>query len=281
MQQTGVLDLGEIEEPVLFFGGPCSNLQSTETLLSKTSQWGFSPDRIICTGDLVAYCADPQATVDLIRDSGVHVVLGNCEESLGNDSQDCGCGFTEQSSCDLLADQWYRFAQSQLDLNTRAWLKLRPPQIRLQMGGRNIVVVHGSFSRINEFVFPASDVSFKEQELNKANADAIVGGHCGVPFSQRIGDRLWHNAGIVGIPANDGRNNVWFSTFELKGDAVQVSHLALEYDFETAARRMQEAGLPEEYADTLRNGIWPSDEVMPENDRARRGVPIQDSSLVW
>ena len=39
---------------------------------------------IVCTGDVVAYAADPAATVDLVRGGeGIHVGIGNCEASLG------------------------------------------------------------------------------------------------------------------------------------------------------------------------------------------------------
>lgn len=34
--------------------------------------------------------ADPVATVAVTRDWGVHVIMGNCEESLGWSKNDCG-----------------------------------------------------------------------------------------------------------------------------------------------------------------------------------------------
>ena len=159
MTESVVLNLGDITEKVLFFGGPCSNLQATEALLELAISEGIAADRIICTGDLVAYCADPTATVDAIRSAGVHVVLGNCEQSFGNDAEDCGCGFEEQSSCDVLAKSWYSYASSLLNADTREWLKTRPRQIRLTMNDRNIAVIHGSVESINEFIFPATDTS--------------------------------------------------------------------------------------------------------------------------
>ncbi len=281
LSNSDVLELGEIEKPLMFFGGPCSNLQSTEALLTLAAREGFSPERIICTGDLVAYCADPAATVDRIRDSGVHVVLGNCEQSLGNNSDDCGCGFDESSSCDLLSQTWYRFAQQHVSASARSWLGTRPQNIRFRMNGRTVMVVHGSYSEINTFVFPDTDTALKQRELDAAGVDAIVGGHCGVPFSQRIGDRLWHNAGIIGIPANDGGSNVWFSTFEPVAGAIRVSHRSLEYDFETAARRIRKSDLAHAYADTLISGIWPSDDVMPLKDRQRRGVALKQRVVDW
>ncbi|WP_249674871.1 metallophosphoesterase [Acidocella sp. C78] len=71
------------EGPVLVFGGCYSNLQATRALLDAARAHGIPPERMICTGDVVAYGADPQACADLIRGHGIATVMGNCEEQLG------------------------------------------------------------------------------------------------------------------------------------------------------------------------------------------------------
>ena len=106
-------ELGELTGKVLLFGGPYSNLEATEALIRAARDHGIAPENVICTGDVVAYCADPLATVEAIRDWGCHVVMGNCEESLGEASADCGCGFEKGSACDLLAVKWYAHANAQ------------------------------------------------------------------------------------------------------------------------------------------------------------------------
>ncbi len=107
---------------VLVFGGCYSNLQATEALLAHAAQRGIPPERMICTGDVVAYGADPAATVALVRDAGVHVVMGNCEEQLAAGASDCGCGFAPGSACDLLSGAWFAHAASALDRPALAWM---------------------------------------------------------------------------------------------------------------------------------------------------------------
>ena len=68
------------DHPVLVFGGPYGNLEATRAVLEDARRLGIPPERIVCTGDVVAYCADPVATIDAIRDTGIHVVMGNCED---------------------------------------------------------------------------------------------------------------------------------------------------------------------------------------------------------
>ena len=49
-------DATRVEGDLLFFGGPYSNLEATEALLAEAVRLGIPPERIICTGDLAAYC---------------------------------------------------------------------------------------------------------------------------------------------------------------------------------------------------------------------------------
>ena len=105
-----VRDLGTLDGPVLIFGGPYSNVHATRALIATAAAHGIPADRVICTGDVVAYAADAAATTDAIMDWGVPVVMGNCEESFGNEQDDCGCGFDEGTACDVLSRQWYAYA---------------------------------------------------------------------------------------------------------------------------------------------------------------------------
>ena len=72
-----LLDLGDLDGTVLAFGGPYSNLEATEALIALAAKLGVPASRAVCTGDVVAYCADAQATTDRIRDWGCAVVMGN------------------------------------------------------------------------------------------------------------------------------------------------------------------------------------------------------------
>src|ERR1700739_432104 len=89
-----------IDGPALVFGGPYGNLQATAAVLAEAERRGIPPARVICTRDLVAYCAEPAATIDLVRRAGIRVVMGNCDEQLAQGAHDCGCGFPQGSTCE-------------------------------------------------------------------------------------------------------------------------------------------------------------------------------------
>ncbi len=124
-----VRNLGRIDGPLLVFGGPYSNIEATRAVLAEAKRLGVPAKHVICTGDVVAVCADPQATLDLIRDSGIAVVMGNCEESVGAGDDDCGCGFEEGSECSVMSAQWFAYASAHTDESGRAWMRALPRRI--------------------------------------------------------------------------------------------------------------------------------------------------------
>lgn len=276
-----VADLGAIEGAALIFGGPYGNLEATGAVLAEAERLGIRPSRVICTGDVVAYCADPQATVDAVRSFGAVVIQGNCEESLAEGSQDCGCGYEEGSVCDLLSQRWFAYAQSRLDDEAIAWMRGLPGWARLRMAGRDLVVVHGAPSQINGMVFASTPEDVKRREIEASGGDGVICGHTGLPFSQIIDGRLWHNAGVIGQPANDGTTRAWYGVLRPLGAGISIEHHAFTYDHLGAAAKMRERGLPEEYAQSLRTGRWHNCDILPPEERARQGRPFEPETVMW
>jgi predicted phosphodiesterase len=276
------IDLGTLDGPVLVFGGPYSNLEAAEAIRAEARRLGIPPARTISTGDVVAYCADPGATVALIRDWGIPVVLGNVEEQLGAGAEDCACGFTPGSACEALSAQWYAHAECQITQDDRRWMAGLPRLIRFTLGGRRLAAIHGGATRINRWVFASTPASEKLAEMALTGAEGIVAGHCGLPFVDFPGGRLWCNAGTVGMPANDGTPRAWYAvlTPERQG-ALAVELRALDYDFRRAAQKMRNRGLAESYARALETGLWPPADILPPAELAAAGCPLTGVHKHW
>lgn len=286
--ETPVMSVGNgtavvtADGPMVMFGGCYSNLEATEALLAAAAGLGVPAERIVCTGDVVAYGADARATVARIRAAGVHVVMGNCEESLGERLADCGCGFTEGTLCDRAAREWYRHADAELGADARAWMRDLPRRIDVQIGGHRLAVIHGALDRINTFLFASTPEEEIRRQIALAGCDGVIAGHCGLPFTRIVDDRLWHNCGAIGMPANDGTPRTWFSLITLRpGGGIHIRQLPLSYDFAAAAGKMRAAGLAEGYAAALESGLWPSCDVLPAAERARRGIPLAAGETLW
>ena len=266
---------------VLIFGGPYSNLQATRAVLAQAKRLGIPWDRVVCTGDVIAYCGDPVATLDLVRDSGIHVVMGNCDEQLGNSADDCGCGFPAGSACDRLSAAWYAYADARVTSAHRKWLAALPRRLDIDLAGTRLAVIHGTTTEISRFIFASTPALAKKRELDAVGCDGIIAGHCGLPFTQVVDGRLWHNAGVVGQPAHDGTPRVWYSIIEATPDGIVISQCPLDYDHATAALAMRKANLPREYETSLSTGLWPSCDVLPQSEIHAAGVPLKAARVVW
>jgi len=281
MSQTALTDL-VADGPLLVFGGPYSNLQATRAVLTEAARRGIPPGRVICTGDVVAYGADAAACCDLIMRSGIWVIAGNCEENLAAGALDCGCGFEEGTACDLLSRAWYAHADRQMTAAHRAWMAGLPRRLMVRLpDGRRLAVLHGGASDISRFIFASTPSAELAAEIAATGCDGVIAGHCGIPFARQVGPGVWINAGAIGMPADDGTPRIWFALLTPGAAGLSVEILPLEYDHAAAAAAMRTAGLPEGYAAALGSGIWPSCDVLPPTERARRGEKLMPVGLVW
>jgi hypothetical protein len=278
-----MIPLIRLDAPMLLFGGPYSNLQATEAVLEEAARRGITGDRILCTGDVVAYAADAAACCDRMMASGALVLMGNCEENLAAEAEDCGCGFEEDTACDLLSRAWYAHANRQVSPRHRAWMGGLPRQLHLELPDRRrLAVLHGGASEISRFLFASTPEPVLLEELAQTGCQGVIAGHCGIPFARRLeGGGLWLNAGAVGMPANDGTPRAWFAVLTPAARSLTVEILPLAYDHTAAATAMRAAGLPEGYASGLESGLWPSCDVLPSVELAACGRPLQPSRMVW
>jgi predicted phosphodiesterase len=257
-------DLGDLTGDVLVFGGPYSNLQATSALIAEAARRGVAPGNCICTGDVVAYCADPAATVAEIRAFGCAVVAGNCERQLAQDAPDCGCGFDPGSTCDALSAGWYAHASAQVGTGDRAWMRSLPDIVTFRHLGRRVAVIHGGVTDISLFLWPDAPVAAFQTELaaltrHAGPVDLVLAGHCGVAFARVLGDVTWVNAGAIGMPPHDGRPQ---TRFVILGETGAMIH-RLSYPADQAAAAMRRSGLTQGYHQALTTGIWPSEDVLP------------------
>lgn len=263
-----IRDLGKLDGEVLLFGGPYSNLQATEKLLAEAGRLGIGDQNLICTGDLAAYCANPVEVSDLIAKRGIAVVAGNCEKQLASGALDCGCGFDEGTTCDLLSQGWFSFASKALAAEHRDYYAALPDRLVFRHEGRKYVVIHGGASAINLFLWPLTleddfwkEISLLQEEVGAI--DGVISGHCGIPFRRNIDGIDWINAGAIGLSAHDGTRETNFAV--LSGREVRFERLS--YDWSAAQSAMQAAGLTQGYDVALKTGFWPSEEILPKSLR--------------
>ena len=256
-------DFGHMDGSVVLFGGPYSNLQAMEALVRE-----INGRDAVCTGDIVAYCAQPNETLRVFSEHGYSCVAGNCEAQLIENAEDCGCGFEARSACDVLSDGWWRHLRSGLDPAFLPFLEALPDIGSFVHQGRRYAVIHGGVRDISQFIWPSSpEATFRaviadvEAEIGAVNG--IVAGHCGMAFHRVIGDHQFINTGAIGMPPHDARPETRYVVLE--NGEVTVHRLG--YDHPAARGRMEEAELTQGYHETLSSGVWPSEDVLPSELR--------------
>ena len=256
-------DFGHFTGPVALFGGPYSNFQALEAFAAAI---GDMP--AVCTGDLVAYCAQPRETVDLFQQKGWPTIAGNCERQLAEDQDDCGCGFETGSTCDILSSGWWPYLRSKSDSGLRNWCAQLPDFGVFVADGRRYGVIHGGVDEINRFLWPSDSDDALTRELARFEehagpVDGLVAGHSGIAFQRRVGRHHWINAGAIGLPPHDGRLETRYAILE---DGEVTIH-RLSYDFAMAGEKMKAAGLTQGYDRAVVSGHWPSEDILPSGLR--------------
>lgn len=264
--------------PILVFGGPYSNLHATRAMRREADRLSIPPHRVICTGDIVAYAAEPAETTALIRDWGCHVIAGNCEEQIGAGAADCGCGFEEGTACDRLAKGWYPYADRRMSEEDRAWMRQLPSFARFELEGLTYTVLHGGFEQTNRFIF-ASETDVIRDELAAATTDVVIAGHAGIPFMTKTASGFWFNPGVIGMPANDGTPDVWYGLVTPGRGRTNFALKRLAYDHMSAAAAMRRTAHADGYAATLVTGIWPSFDVLPPYETSASGKRLRQQTL--
>lgn len=268
------LNIGKLKGKTLVFGGVYSNFQALEAIRDLAMEERIKPQNIICTGDIVAYCAQPKACLQLIKAWDIHCIAGNVELNLVNDVDDCGCNFTEGGRCDTFSRQWYPYLKSQVDEDDKNWLASIPEFISFAYADKSISVLHGSYFNTSEFIFKSTNWEVKQQNFDVLDADIILAGHCGLPFSDEKDGKIWLNAGVIGMPANDGTPRVWYAILNDE-NGFEFELRSLQYDYETATKMMKNKPLPKTYQQTLITGIWDNCEILPQTEASLQGQEIE------
>ena len=264
------IDLGVLSGDILVFGGVYSNLHALDALIARADEMGIPPSNMICTGDVVAYCAYAEDSVQRIRDLGCVVLSGNCEQQLAANADDCGCGFDAGSTCSLLSRTWYAHAKAQISDGSREWMAGLPDRITFTHHGLRYGVMHGGASDVSRFIWPVTaDTEIRSEidllETQVGAVDRVLCGHSGIPMTREIDGKVWINSGAIGMPAHDGDLDTHFAVISEKS----IENKLLYYNVEAAFQAMQANSLTQGNHATLKTGYWPSEETLPMEMRVQ------------
>lgn len=207
-----------------------------------------APDRVYCLGDLVGYGAYPNEVIERIAGRGISTIMGNYDDGVGFDRDECGCAYTDPEM-KKLGDKSLMWTREVVTPENKEFLRSLLPNIRFEVDGRRFLLVHGSPRRINEYVYEDRPLFSLEHIAKSAEADVLVFGHTHLPYAKEVAGVLFVNVGSVGKP-KDGDARAGYVILDV-GDEVQVEFRRVPYDVAAAAAAVRATGLPAHFAELL------------------------------
>jgi len=223
------------------------NLPALEAALERIEALGI--ERVYCGGDLVGYGPHPNEVCALIEDRGIPTIYGNYDYAIARDLDDCGCAYVTQHDREL-GQRSVAWTLAHTDARAKAFMRELPFDLRFELGGRRVRLVHGSPRKVNEYLFEDKPARRFERIAADADCDVLVFGHTHRPWVREHGGVLFVNCGSVGKP-KDGDPRASFALLTATGHGVEATIERVPYDADAVAREVAEAGLPTEYAEKL------------------------------
>jgi putative phosphoesterase len=224
-----------------------ANLPALEAVLEAIESTDV--DAVYCGGDLVGYGPHPNEVCRLIEERAIPTIYGNYDYAIARDLEDCGCAYRDQHERELgqLSVEW---TLAHTDERSKDFMRELPFDLRLELGGKRVRLVHGSPRKVNEYLFEDKPARTFERIAAGADCDVLVFGHTHQPWVRAYGGVLFVNCGSVGKP-KDGDPRAAFALLEVEGERAVADIVRVEYDAEAVAREVAEVGLPGEYAEKL------------------------------
>jgi predicted phosphodiesterase len=253
---------------ITVFGGVYNNhLALIETIKHATAE---QTEALFCLGDLGGFGPNPDKVFPLLDEHQIKVLQGNYDDSVGNEKNDCQCGYTDPRD-NYFAQLSYDYTLRNTSSEFRRYQRQLPQSFRFRLGRYDVLCAHGSPRQTNEFLwYTATPVHFLEKLCDDYHADIILVTHTGIKWHRALpSGRHVINVGVIGRPENDGTTNVWSTTLTAD-DELQVQFTPVAYDHDALAREMIAQQLPHEFVETIQTGWWTTClEILPPKERAR------------
>lgn len=210
--------------------------------------------QVVCLGDMVQGGSEPAECVELLRERGWPVVLGNADAFLLDPATAEGSGeaITERQ---LEMRAW---SVAQLTRDQLAYIAAMPATVAADLGdGRSLLACHAVPSSYDPLVFPTTPEAEFRAALGPVTDDVVAGGHIHLPYVRRVGPTLFVNPGSAGFgydheqPDDDVRADPWasYAVVTAGGGRLGVELRRLPLDVAAIRDVTRASGIP--YADAL------------------------------
>ncbi len=234
-----------------------SNLEALTASLDEIDR--LKADSIICLGDIVGYNPNPNECVEIVRQRKMLCVIGNHDSRVAS--------MEDADDFNLIALRSVQWTRDVLEAGHIAFLRSLP---RTRYVDNRFLAVHGWVNDTDQYLFGARDAQKNFELLDglKKKTRLCFFGHTHVPAAYvdagngaeplegdtlklEDGARYLINPGSIGQP-RDRDPRASFAIYDTSASKVKFHRV--EYDVQTTAEKIVEAGLPERLAERLKLG---------------------------
>jgi putative phosphoesterase len=241
-----------LTDQITIFGDIHGNLPALEAVFADIEKREL--ENLYCLGDLVGYGTFPNEVIQMVRERDIPTIMGNYDQGVGHDSDDCGCAY-KTDIARKLGEQSIAWSNHHTTTENKTYLRSLKDYIPLQIGGLKVLLVHGSPRKINEYLYEDRPDASLERIMDGVDADVLVCGHTHLPYHKILpSGRQIVNAGSVGKP-KDNNQDACYVILSAEDKQLQVEFIRVPYDVERAATAIEAAdGMPDAFAQMLRDG---------------------------
>ncbi len=236
-----------------------ANMEALTACFKKIDE--LKADKIICLGDIVDYCAEPNECISLIQKHCDSVVIGNHDEAqIRHELSD---GFSNDAKISSI------HTRSLINPGYIEYFKTLPYTYSFN----NLLFVHASPETPQNYRY-IQNMEAALRNFNSFNEEICFIGHSHKPviFRERVhpvnetdkdtetvtdedvesGARYIINVGSVGQP-RDGDARLSFGLYDT--GLWKYSNIRVEYDAKIASNKIKSEGLPQTLADRILIGV--------------------------
>jgi predicted phosphodiesterase len=228
---------------VALFSDVHGNAVALEAMLRDLDRQ--SVDHVVCLGDHAQGGAQPAMCLELLRELGCPVVMGNSDHFLL--TLDFGNEPVTEAQIETA-----RWSTSQLSEELLEFHRSFQPTVELELGdGRSLLAFHASPRSRDEILGPWMEEEAFREPLDGFDADVFAGGHIHLQWTRRCGPAYFVNPGSVGLaydhrqPEESFRADSYaeYAVLTLDG-GVEVDFRRIPFEREAVRRAIAASGMP-------------------------------------
>jgi putative phosphoesterase len=190
-------------------------------------------DRVVVAGDHCLEGPRPAEVVDMLRDLGWELLMGNTDRDIVFPPADMN-----RRKLDVV--DW---ARRRLGPERVEWLATLPFSISIQAEGVTVLAVHANPVTMDEHLQPTMSEEELAPYLSGVEADIVAFGHLHTPYVRPVGKFLLVDVSSVGHPKDCDLRSA-YTVFDWGGGRRSVNQVRIPYDVERTVADLRSGDMP-------------------------------------